>query len=104
MKLSNWVIASIVVILVISFVTIIEAIINIDITFFKGWLSASGYFITISYLEDHQKSIHLKDVEIEILRDELDVQKMKSDLYDAKNRIEELNSQITTERCMKTKN
>lgn len=92
-KIRNWFIAFIVTVGVFIIFDIVQYIIQYDLTFFKGWFACSAFYYTLSRI----KSI---DLPTESLESKVITSLEKENEY-LHDRIDELNSQITTERCMK---
>jgi exosortase/archaeosortase len=51
----DWVIATIVSLAVVAIMSLIGQALHVDIAFLEGWFGASGYFITLSILEERYK-------------------------------------------------
>jgi hypothetical protein len=50
-----WIIATFVALAVVAIMTLIGQAFEIDLKFLSGWFSASGYFVTLSLLEEKYK-------------------------------------------------
>jgi len=92
----SWFIATFVALAVIIIIDIISVIFNIELNFIKGWFSCATYFIVLKY--EH-------NIENEIELDKMNDLKMRNAELEENNkflhiRVEELNSQLTTERCI----
>jgi hypothetical protein len=53
--MKNWIIATFVSLIVVTIMTLIGQAFEIDLKFLSGWFSASGYFVTLSLLEEKYK-------------------------------------------------
>jgi len=90
--LKNWIIATIVVIFTIIVINMIGILLSSDVSFMSGWIGCLAYFVTLKYLEDRERNRVVKIV----------TDKLTDDLEYYKNRCNELNSQLITERSMRT--
>lgn len=92
----NSFIATIVSLAVVILLDIIGYIFNIELTFLKGCFACASYFIILKYEYNIDNLCDLDKLE-ELKKNNKELEETNKYLH---IRVEELNSQITTERCI----
>ena len=89
----SWAISTFVALAVIVIIDIISVIFDIELTFAKGWFSCATYFIVLKYEHKIENEIELE----ELKSNNKELEENNKYLH---IRVEALNSQLTTERCI----